>query len=239
MLAARVDEAQDLIAPLAARRRWSRVLSGTSAEDSAVLVSAFEAAVRLGEISSAMMARERPVPAVVGETADSIGRQLLRPGWRAALPAAWRRDGKALSDAARADALVLRMAGVLEAASRGDLEPLGAAPHRPPVPLRERARLALLLAAAIVVASVAGYALHGPRGYWLPLALAFIFRPDLGPVTRRAAGRTAGTAVGVRPAHGRGESAELAALARREQGSSPTVQTAGQTAARQAVPDGG
>jgi uncharacterized membrane protein YccC len=64
------------------------------------------------------------------------------------------------------------------------------------VPLRERARFALLLAAAIVVASVAAYALHGPRGYWLPLVLVFIFRPDLGPVTRRAAGRTAGTAAG-------------------------------------------
>ena len=196
VLAAHVNEAQDLIAPLARRRRWSLLFLGTNEADSAVLVSAFEVAVRLGEISSAMMAQGQPVPAIASEIADGIGRRLLRPGWHAALPAAWHRDGQALSDAAHGDPLVRQMAGVLEAASRGTLEPLGVAPHRPAVPLGERVRFAFLLAAAIVVASVAGYAMHGARGYWLPLALAFIFRPDLGPVTRRAAGRAAGTAAG-------------------------------------------
>jgi hypothetical protein len=67
--------------------------------------------------------------------------------------------------------------------------------HR--LPLLDRFRFALLLAGAIVVATVIAHALDGPRGYWLPMSVAFVFRPDLGPVMRRAISRIVGTLAGV------------------------------------------
>ncbi len=67
--------------------------------------------------------------------------------------------------------------------------------HR--LPLFDRCRFALLLAGAIVVATVIAHSLDGPRGYWLPMSVAFVFRPDLGPVMRRAVSRIVGTLAGV------------------------------------------
>ncbi len=66
-----------------------------------------------------------------------------------------------------------------------------------PLPIRERLRFAVLLAGAILSAEIVGYVLHGIRSYWLALAVAFIFRPDQGPVLRRALSRSLGTAGGV------------------------------------------
>jgi uncharacterized membrane protein YccC len=65
------------------------------------------------------------------------------------------------------------------------------------LPMVERFRFALLLCAAIVLATLLSHVLEGPRGYWLPMSVAFIFRPDLGPVMRRAVARTIGTLAGV------------------------------------------
>ena len=61
----------------------------------------------------------------------------------------------------------------------------------------DRFRFALLLAGAIVVATIIAHSLDGPKGYWLPTTVAFIFRPDLGPVMRRAISRIVGTLAGV------------------------------------------
>ncbi|MEU8472291.1 FUSC family protein [Streptomyces sp. NPDC029006] len=58
-------------------------------------------------------------------------------------------------------------------------------------------RYAVLLAACVLVAYVIALLLHGPRGYWLPMTVAFIYKPDFGPVLRRALYRCAGTFVGV------------------------------------------
>lgn len=67
--------------------------------------------------------------------------------------------------------------------------------HR--LPMIDRFRFALLLAGAIVVATIIAHSLDGPKGYWLPTTVAFIFRPDLGPVMRRAISRIVGTLAGV------------------------------------------
>jgi len=61
----------------------------------------------------------------------------------------------------------------------------------------DRLRFALLFARAVVVATIIAHALDGPRGYWLPMTVAFVFRPDLGPVMRRAISRVIGTLAGV------------------------------------------
>jgi uncharacterized membrane protein YccC len=61
----------------------------------------------------------------------------------------------------------------------------------------DRLRFALLFGGAVVVATIIAHVLDGPRGYWLPMTVAFVFRPDLGPVMRRAIARVVGTLAGV------------------------------------------
>ena len=65
------------------------------------------------------------------------------------------------------------------------------------LPRGERLRFACILSLATVVATLIANALDGPHGFWLPLSVAFILRPDLGPVVTRALARTLGTVVGV------------------------------------------
>jgi uncharacterized membrane protein YccC len=70
-------------------------------------------------------------------------------------------------------------------------------PTRALLPSAERLRFAVILAVAIAVALSISRILDGPHGFWLPLAVAFILRPDVGPVISRAVARTIGTIVGV------------------------------------------
>ena len=65
------------------------------------------------------------------------------------------------------------------------------------LPIDERVRFALILGLAIAVGTVIAQTIDGPHGFWLPLSVAFILRPDLGPVMTRALARTAGTIIGV------------------------------------------
>ena len=65
------------------------------------------------------------------------------------------------------------------------------------LPWTDRVRFAVILSTAIALSSMLTHWIDGPRGYWLPMSVAFIFRPDLGPVVRRALSRTVGTLVGV------------------------------------------
>ena len=66
-----------------------------------------------------------------------------------------------------------------------------------PLPWSDRIRFAVIFSIAVTVATYVAQQMHGPQSYWLPLAVAFIFRPDLGPVVRRALARTVGTLAGV------------------------------------------
>ena len=65
------------------------------------------------------------------------------------------------------------------------------------LPMSDRIRFAVILSVAVVGATIVTHILDGPKGYWLPMSVAFIFRPDLGPVVKRALNRTAGTLAGV------------------------------------------
>ena len=69
--------------------------------------------------------------------------------------------------------------------------------NKPLFAVRERLRFALIVACAVTIAMIISRILNGPHGFWLPLAVAFILRPDVGPVITRALARTVGTAVGV------------------------------------------
>ena len=66
----------------------------------------------------------------------------------------------------------------------------------PPLTGADRLRAAVMLAVLVGAGSVLASGLQDRRTYWLPLAVAFIFRPSLGSVSRRALARTAGTATG-------------------------------------------
>jgi uncharacterized membrane protein YccC len=59
--------------------------------------------------------------------------------------------------------------------------------------LRHAVRLALFLAAADAVVRVAGYG----RGYWVPLTILVVLRPDFASTWQRAAMRVVGTVVGL------------------------------------------
>lgn len=65
------------------------------------------------------------------------------------------------------------------------------------LPIADRLRFAALLTAATVAAAALTHLIDGPHAFWLPLSVAFILRPDLGPVIPRATARTAGTLAGV------------------------------------------
>lgn len=71
-----------------------------------------------------------------------------------------------------------------------------AAPHQVRVTRPVSARFPLGLVLCIAAAGALGEPLHLEQAYWVPLTVAFIYKPDLGPVAGRAVHRMAGTLVG-------------------------------------------
>ncbi len=94
---------------------------------------------------------------------------------------------------------------VLDALKPVTVEELEANPVRPvtraatrsPLAVRERLRFAIILAVAIAGGTAISVKLDDPHGFWLPMSVALILRPDVGPVISRALARTVGTVVGV------------------------------------------
>jgi uncharacterized membrane protein YccC len=90
------------------------------------------------------------------------------------------------------------LAAVCETAGRPEIEEIPLEPalrHRPG--RAETLRYALLLATAVLVTQLIADELPGPRNYWLPMTVAFVYKPDLGPVFARALNRCLGTVAGV------------------------------------------
>lgn len=59
--------------------------------------------------------------------------------------------------------------------------------------LRHAVRISLLVAASDLVVRLAGF----PRGYWVPLTVLVVLRPDFGATLQRAVMRTVGTGLGL------------------------------------------
>ncbi|WP_030235559.1 FUSC family protein [Streptomyces sp. NRRL S-350] len=157
----------------------------------------YEAALAATEAATGLLWARRPVPPEVAgvpvrlaAAVRSGGGEVVVPGWGPDTP-----SRQALDVALRAAADAV--------AGRGG--PPGVAPAPPPDPWRLRvrllsrgsvrygARVALCIAAGSVV--TANYPLS--RGYWVPMTIAFVLKPDLGSVFLRAVSRSIGTVLGV------------------------------------------
>lgn len=77
------------------------------------------------------------------------------------------------------------------------VRPFSRTPTRLPMAIRDRLRFAVILGIAIAAGTAIAVTLNDPHGFWLPMSIVFILRPDVGPVITRALARTVGTVVGV------------------------------------------
>ncbi|MET9147035.1 FUSC family protein [Streptomyces sp. NPDC004042] len=168
------------------------------------LRTAFHTAVRLGEVTSALVWEGRELPRCVSRVPLLMAARLLpEPG-----------RGPASATAAAGPAGSAHPAGVPCAGSGspalraltalytscGPDRPRDTTPRLPASPWHGRAaqvRYTVLLAGCVLAAQLCAVLLHGPRGYWLPMTVAFVYKPDFGPVFRRALHRCAGTVAGV------------------------------------------
>ncbi|MFJ8044471.1 FUSC family protein [Kitasatospora sp. NPDC096147] len=188
-LTARLNQLQDLLPPHRTGRQES--------ERVRQLRTLYEAALAATETASGLLWAWRPVPAEVA----ALPRQLAAAVLGAAPPPGypdWRPDTPALRalDAALRD---------LTDAVAGRPVVLGTAPAPPPDPWRLRARLlspasvryGLRVALCIAVASLLTAGVPLSRGYWVPMTVAFVLKPDLGSVFQRAVSRSVGTVLGV------------------------------------------
>ncbi|MFI2646008.1 FUSC family protein [Streptomyces sp. NPDC018610] len=167
------------------------------------LRGAFDIALRLGEVTSALVWEARPLPRHVRDVPPLMAARLLPDG--ATAPAARRTAAPDTAPAAvpavpgSADSPALRALAALAAESHR-ARPAESAARLPAYPWHDRAaqvRYTVLLAVCVLVAQLCAQFLHGPRGYWLPMTVAFVYKPDFAPVLRRALHRCVGTVVGV------------------------------------------
>ncbi|MFF8596913.1 FUSC family protein [Streptomyces sp. NPDC015220] len=164
------------------------------------LRAAFDTAVRLGEVASALVWEGRTLPGPVADVPLLMAARLLPEAGRATASAGRPAPAPTRSALpADADSPALRALAAL-AAEPVRARPDGTASRLPAYPWHGRAarvRYAVLLAGCVLAAQLCAELLHGPRGYWLPMTVAFVYKPDFGPVLRRSLHRCAGTVLGV------------------------------------------
>lgn len=155
------------------------------------LVRALHLAVRLGEAVTTLLWQARPLAPTVTNVPLLMARRLLPE-----------RGGTAAGAAApdfEPDSPGLRALAAVHAGAehdRGD-EPAPRLPARARTGRPAHLRYALLLALCVLVTQLCALALDSPRGYWLPMTVAFVYKPDFGPVLGRALHRCVGTVIGV------------------------------------------
>jgi uncharacterized membrane protein YccC len=156
----------------------------------------FVVILQLGELASYLSSKEEPTDVAITTALRHVSR-VVEEGSCVDAVAALNAYATTLQSTLRTPSrqLVARAFACPDRATLVAEPPFRSTIHR--LPLIDRFRFAILLAGAIVVATVIAHSLDGPKGYWLPMTVAFVFRPDLGPVMRRAISRTVGTLAGV------------------------------------------
>lgn len=166
-------------------------------EEFLALYQCFVVALQFGELTALLHVNEievksgsattlREVAGVIAERGGRAGRELLARAHESYVEQGFRRVAAALR---APDIATLR----------------GNPPFRTSLsllPWAERFRFAVLLTFVTVAGTLLAHWLHGPKSYWLPMTSIFIFRPDTGPVVKRALARTGGTLAGVAIAAG-------------------------------------
>ncbi|MFQ6142429.1 FUSC family protein [Streptomyces seoulensis] len=140
-----------------------------------------------------------PVGTTPGTAVRPASRCAVRPAAGTGVRPVSADGGAPAPSAAAADSPALRALAALAERS-GPAGPDETAARLPALPWHGRAaqlRYAVLLAGCVLVAQLAAQLLHGPRGYWLPMTVVFVYKPDFAPVLRRALHRCAGTVAGV------------------------------------------
>ncbi|MEU1319435.1 FUSC family protein [Streptomyces tibetensis] len=182
-----LNHAHEVMAPhLSPRGRRRRDETGD-------LVRAFHYAVRLGEAVTAVVWEGRALPPALTRVPRHLAGRLL-PG-RLAAPEERAAPPAPVTGSPGTRALAELVTAVDGEPDGADLElrlPAHDGPGR-----AARVRYALLLAGCVLAAHVLAEVLHRPRGYWLPMTVAFVYKPDFGPLFPRALHRCAGTIVGV------------------------------------------
>ncbi len=167
-----------------------------SDDEGVAIHQCFIVALQLGELGSYLVSKGERVEGAVTTALHEVARSVRE---RSSINAVAQLNG--LADRFTASLTTESrqlIASALRCPDRATLVanvPFRSTIHR--LPMWDRLRFAVLLAGAIVVATLIAHAIDGPRGYWLPTTVAFIFRPDLGPVMRRAISRIVGTLAGV------------------------------------------
>lgn len=189
-----LNQAHEILAPrLAAQtRRESQTVTVRR------LLAALHVAVCLGEVVAALVWEARSLPAPMADLPLEMAWRLIpgRSGVRTRVTdaPAGRTQRELAADSAGTRALINLYK---QAEARASEVAVLSLPDRPRPTRTAHLRYAVLLAAEVLVAYVVGLRLHDPHGYWLPLTVAFIHKPDFGPILRRALNRSAGTVIGV------------------------------------------
>ncbi|MEU3885711.1 FUSC family protein [Streptomyces sp. NPDC029041] len=181
-----LNHAHEVMAPHLAPR-------GRRRDETGELVRAFHYAVRLGEAVTAVVWEGRALPPALTRVPRLLAGRLL-PG-RLAAPEDGAAQPAPVGGSPGRRALAGLVASVDAEPDGTDLElrlPAHDGPGR-----AARVRYALLLAGCVLAAHVLAEVLHRPRGYWLPMTVAFVYKPDFGPLFPRALHRCVGTIVGV------------------------------------------
>lgn len=184
---AELDTAQDIVGT-------EKLVDMT--DESVALHQAFVVALQMGELSSYLTSKKERADANVIAALRKVAATLRQRSARDAVAVlrACREDFSSSNTSLSSD--IIATAYDVPSKSMLTMTP----PFRSTIlrlPMAERYRFASLLLLAITVATLLAHIFQGPRGYWLPMTVAFIFRPDLGPVMRRAVARTVGTFAGV------------------------------------------
>ncbi|GAB6903128.1 FUSC family protein [Kineosporia succinea] len=178
-----LDHAHEVMAPHLAHGSRSGPDSGTGR-----LVRAFHLAVPLGEAVTTLLWEGHPLtPEVTG--APRRMEQRLFSGTEA-LPATPHFAPGTPGERALATVCVASGTGPV-----ADV-PLQT-PARPWATRAAHLRYASLLALCVLITQLIATATDAPRGYWLPMTVAFVYKPDFGPVFSRSLHRCLGTVAGV------------------------------------------
>ncbi|MGW5434682.1 FUSC family protein [Streptomyces sp. NPDC004059] len=166
--------------------------------DTRRLLHALRLAVRLGEVVSALVWEARALPHALADLPTEMARRLLPPRKSAAAREGFISAQTVVPDLDESSPAVRALVELYERAdAEADAEVALSMPERPQPGRAVHLRHAVLLTACVLIAYISAFLLHGPRGYWLPMTVAFIYKPDFGPVLRRALHRCIGTVLGV------------------------------------------